>query len=48
MIDLYYWPTRNGHKISIAMEELGLDYNREPVTDAERAVMFGATQYQRR
>ncbi|MEX0338924.1 MAG: glutathione S-transferase N-terminal domain-containing protein [Arenibacterium sp.] len=25
-IDLYYWPTPNGWKISIALEELGLDY----------------------
>ncbi len=27
MIDLYYWPTPNGWKISIALEELGLEYN---------------------
>ena len=27
MIDLYFWPTPNGHKISIALEELGLPYN---------------------
>lgn len=27
MIDLYYWPTPNGWKISIALEEMGLDYN---------------------
>ena len=26
MIDFYYWPTPNGHKISIALEEMGLDY----------------------
>jgi GST-like protein len=26
MIDLYYWPTPNGHKISIMLEECGLDY----------------------
>ena len=26
MIDLYYWPTPNGHKISIALEEMGLEY----------------------
>lgn len=25
-IDLYYWPTPNGHKISIALEEMGLPY----------------------
>jgi GST-like protein len=26
MIDLYTWPTPNGHKIHIMLEELGLDY----------------------
>ena len=26
MIDLYYWPTPNGHKVSIMLEECGLDY----------------------
>ncbi len=26
MIDLHYWPTPNGWKISIALEEIGLDY----------------------
>ena len=26
MIDLYYWPTPNGHKISIMLEECALDY----------------------
>ena len=26
MIDLYYWPTPNGWKVSIALEELGLAY----------------------
>ena len=25
-IDLYYWPTPNGYKISIALEEMGLPY----------------------
>ncbi|MCH8203332.1 MAG: glutathione S-transferase N-terminal domain-containing protein [Proteobacteria bacterium] len=27
MIDLYYWPTPNGWKISIMLEECGLPYN---------------------
>lgn len=31
MIDLYYWPTPNGWKISIALEEMGLAYNTIPV-----------------
>jgi len=31
MIELYYWPTPNGHKISIALEEMGLDYNFKSV-----------------
>ncbi len=31
MIDLYYWPTPNGHKITIFLEELGIDYKIFPV-----------------
>ena len=31
MIDLYYWPTPNGWKISIMLEECGLDYRMIPV-----------------
>lgn len=31
MIDLYYWPTPNGWKISIMLEETGLPYNLVPV-----------------
>jgi GST-like protein len=30
-IDLYYWPTPNGWKISIMLEECGLPYNMIPV-----------------
>jgi len=26
-LDLYYWPTPNGWKVSIALEEMGLPYN---------------------
>ena len=31
MIDLYYWPTPNGHKIPIMLEECGLPYRVKPV-----------------
>ncbi len=31
MIDLYYWPTPNGHKITILLEETGLNYRLVPV-----------------
>jgi GST-like protein len=31
MIDLYYWTTPNGHKITIFLEETGLPYNVKPV-----------------
>lgn len=33
-IDLYYWPTPNGHKISIMLEECGLPYTIVPVNIA--------------
>ena len=31
MIDLYYWPTPNGWKVSIMLEECGMPYNLMPV-----------------
>lgn len=31
MIDLYYWPTPNGHKVSVALEEMGLAYTVKAV-----------------
>ncbi|SEJ06104.1 GST-like protein [Sphingomonas sp. OV641] len=31
MIDLYYWPTPNGHKITLFLEEAGLEYTIKPV-----------------
>ncbi|NNU80231.1 glutathione S-transferase family protein [Halovulum dunhuangense] len=30
-IELYYWPTPNGWKVSIALEEMGLPYTVKPV-----------------
>lgn len=31
MIDLYYWPTPNGHKITLFLEESGVRYRIKPV-----------------
>lgn len=31
MIDLYFWPTPNGQKAAITLEELGLEYRLHPV-----------------
>ena len=30
MIDIYYWPTPNGKKVTILLEELGIDYQIIP------------------
>ncbi len=30
-IDVYYWPTPNGHKVTIALEEMGYAYNLIPI-----------------
>lgn len=39
MIDLWYWPTPNGWKVSILLEELGLPYRMIPV-DIGRGEQF--------
>jgi GST-like protein len=31
MIELFYWPTPNGHKVTIVLEETGLAYEIRPV-----------------
>ncbi len=31
MIDLYYWPTPNGHKITLFLEEAALPYEIKPI-----------------
>ena len=31
MIDLHYWTTPNGHKVTMFLEEAGLQYNLIPV-----------------
>lgn len=38
-IDLYYWPTSNGKKISIAMYEMSLPFNLHPI-DIEKGDQF--------
>jgi len=35
MIDLYYWPTPNGYKASIMLEEVALEYSTIPVNILE-------------
>ena len=41
MIDLYYWPTPNGKKISILLEELGVPYQTQWV-DMSKGEQFKA------
>jgi hypothetical protein len=36
-LSLYYWPTPNGHKITLFLEETGLPYK----TDEARQFLFG-------
>ncbi len=31
MITVHFWPTPNGKKITVALEEMGLEYKFEPV-----------------
>ncbi|MEP0944568.1 MAG: glutathione S-transferase N-terminal domain-containing protein [Rhizobiaceae bacterium] len=35
MIDLYTWTTPNGRKVSIMLEELGIEYNAHPINIGE-------------
>ena len=35
MIDVYYWGTPNGHKVIIALEEMGLEYQIFPINISE-------------
>jgi glutathione S-transferase len=52
MIDLYTWPTPNGHKIHIFLEEVGLPYKVIPVNigagphgfDTSKAIREGREQ----
>src|SRR3984893_7121060 len=58
MIEVWSWPTPNGHKVHIALEELGLEYGVIPVNigagdqfksdlDAEMVAIAGAIIRQR-
>jgi len=40
MIDLYTWPTPNGHKVHIMLEETGLPYRVIPI-DIGKGEQFG-------
>jgi len=40
MIDLYYWTTPNGHKITIFLEEAGIEYTIHPI-NIGRGDQFG-------
>ncbi|HQT46583.1 MAG TPA: thiol:disulfide oxidoreductase, partial [Acidocella sp.] len=40
MIDLYYWTTPNGHKITIFLEEAGTSYQIKPI-NISKGEQFG-------
>ena len=51
MIELYYWPTPNGQKISVMLEECGLEYEVKPVSQQGKimpARLTGASAKQQR
>ena len=41
MIDLYYWPTSNGQKVALFLEETGLAYRAIPI-NISKGEQFGA------
>ena len=40
MIDLYFWPTPNGHKVTMCLEETGLSHRLVPI-DIDNGEQFG-------
>lgn len=45
-IDVYFWTTRNGYKVTILLEELG--WNRKKPLGEAWDVLFGGTQFKKR
>ena len=43
MIDFYYWPTPNGWKVSIMLEECGLPYQPVEKGAIDRVSLDGET-----
>jgi hypothetical protein len=41
VIDLYFWPTPNGHKVTMCLKETGLPYRLVPI-DIDNGEQFGA------
>jgi len=53
MIEFYSWPTPNGHKVHIMLEECGLEILQDRRSNLRedtkaREMLFGAQQYARR
>jgi glutathione S-transferase len=48
MIDLYYWPTPNGHKITMFLEEAGVDYTYATGVRQRQAVLEPPDRHRRR
>ena len=40
MIDLYYWPTPNGHKITLFLEETGMMLYGISVSSRKRVILW--------
>ena len=47
MIDFYFWPTPNGHKVTLMLEECGLPYTLKPVniTKGDDPIMAGIEDF---
>ena len=45
MIDLYYWTTPNGHKITMFLEETGLEYKIVPVQIGKAIILCDVSAF---